>query len=303
MKKVAFVGSKNLGFSVLEEVFRLAPDNLCCVITIDDSQDSRCALRSFSEFSKRTAKPLCILSKGSELSNCISEFAPDICLVVGWYWILKQELLEMVSEGWLGIHASLLPRYRGGSPLVWAIINGETESGVSLFYFDEGIDTGDIVAQKKFEIGIDETIADILLKVEALSIKLIRETYSLLIDGKAPRVRQDHSQATYVALRNPADGHIDWHWSNIQIYNFVRGQTHPYPGAFAFMPSGECLRIWKAKVFPYPYYGPPGKVVMAQNDHTVVTCGEGALSVYKVQIDGKQEVDSPEVLKFGMTLV
>jgi len=303
MKRVAFVGSKNLGLSVLEEMHRLAPDSLCAVITIDDSQDVRCALGSFRHFSEWTGKPLRVLSKNSELQGVISECSPDLCIVMGWYWVLKPELLAMVPEGWLGIHASLLPKYRGGSPLVWAIINGEKESGLSLFYFDEGLDTGDIVARKKFKIGFDETIADVLRKVKVLSANVVRETYPLLINGTAPRMAQDHSQATYAAIRKPVDGRIDWTLSSVQIYNFVRAQSHPYPGAFCLMPSGETLRIWKAGVFPYPYYGSPGQVVMVNDDQVVVTCGDGsAVSLYTVEVDEQDEQNVAKVLRFGQRL-
>jgi methionyl-tRNA formyltransferase len=303
MKRVAFVGSKKLGVSVLEDLYRVAPSNLCAVITVDDSRDVRCAFKSFQQFSKKTGKPIRVLGDGSELDAAISEFSPDMCVVVGWYWILRRNLLDMVPEGWLGIHGSLLPKYRGGSPLVWAIINGETESGLSLFYFNEGMDTGDIITQKSFEIARDETIADILYKVQELSTKVIRDTYRSLLDGTAPRIPQDHSRATYVSPREQSDGRIDWNQSAVQIYNFIRAQTKPYPGAFAFMPSGKMLRIWKAEVFPFPYYGVAGRVVTVKDDDVVVACGGGtALSLLTVQIDGQSEEPASKVLKYRMKL-
>lgn len=303
MKRVAFVGSKMLGVSVLEEMHRLSPDNLCAVITIDDSRDTRCALGSYRQFSQRTSKSLRILSKGFGLRETIAELSPDLCIVVGWYWVLAHELLRMVSEGWLGIHASLLPKYRGGAPLVWAIINGETESGVSLFYFDEGMDTGDIAAQKRFKIGFEETIADVLHKVEALSVEMIRETYPLLITGTTHRIPQDHSQATYAAVRKPIDGQIDWHLAGIQIYNFIRAQTHPYPGAFCHLSSGDTVRIWRAKVFPRPYFGTPGQIVAVETDHVVVTCGGGtAICLYVIQVDEQDEQNAAKMLRFGQRL-
>jgi methionyl-tRNA formyltransferase len=247
-KRVVFLGSKTLGVRVLEELYSISPEMLIAVITINDSNDSRSALDRFHKFQQNTGKPLRILKKGAELKSAIDEFHPDLCLVVGWYWILKPDLLKMVPSGWLGIHASLLPKYRGGAPLVWAIINGETETGLSLFYFDEGMDTGDIVAQKKLVIGPDETIADVLQKAETLSVRMVQENYPLLINDTAPRFQQDHSKATYVAMRNPEDGQIDWNnMSTMQVYNWIRAQTTPYPGAFTFI-GDEKLIIWKASV-------------------------------------------------------
>lgn len=303
MKKVAFVGSKALGAKVLEKMYQLAPDSLSVIISIDDSLDTRSTLSSYAQFAQKTGKPLRVLKKSAQLPEVIAEFEPDLCIVVGWYWVLKPELLKMVSEGWLGIHASLLPKYRGGAPLVWAIINGETESGLSLFYFDDGMDTGDIVAQRKFVIGPKETIADVLHKAEALSTEIIQDTYPILINGILQQTTQNHSQATYGAIRKPADGRIDWHLSAIQLYNFIRAQTHPYPGAFCLTPTDKTLRIWQAKVFPYPYFGNPGQVVMLENDEVVVTCGHNsALRLSTIQLDGQAEQEAITLLKFGQRL-
>lgn len=111
------------------------------------------------------------------------------------------------------------------------------------------------------------------------------------------------TQATYVALRKPSDERIDWNLSSKQVYNFIRAQTHSYPDAFCLMPSGETLRIWKAKVFPHVYYGSPGQVVMVKKDHVVVTCGnDSAISLYVVQLDGQDEQDAVKELKFGQRL-
>lgn len=303
MKKITFVGSKILGVRVLEEMYRIAPDNLSAVITIDDSQDTRCALDSYQQFSQRANIPLRILSKGSELGDEISKISPDLCIVAGWYWVLGSEVLKMAPGGWVGIHASLLPKYRGGAPLVWAIINGETESGVSLFYFDEGMDTGNLLAQAKFDIEFEDTIADVLQKTEVWSIEMIQETYPLLIRGTATSVAQDHSQASYAGIRKPDDGRIDWNATSIQLYNFIRAQTQPYPGAFCQLESGDILRIWEAKVFPHPYFGSPGQVVAIEPDHVVVACGtNGAIRLQNVQLGEGKEQNANEILKFGQRL-
>ncbi len=300
--KVVFVGSKPLGVKVLNAVYALAPQSLAGLVTFDDSSDARSALPQFEEFEKRTGKPLRVLKNGSGLASVVQELQPELCLVVGWYWVLKPEILRSVPHGWLGIHASLLPKYRGGAPLVWALINGESETGLSLFYFDEGMDTGDVVAQRRITIGPQDTIADLLSRTEQESTDMIREVYPLLLLGKAPRVQQDHSKATYVSLRNSADGRIDWRQPAIRVYDFIRAQTHPYPGAFFYF-EDRLIRVWSAKLFEYPYFGAPGQVVMVTGDSVVVTCGEGTgLSLVAVQPeDGEQQMAS-ELLKFGQRL-
>ena len=303
MLSFAFVGSKGLGVRVLEQVYSLAPDHLCGIVTVDDTQDTRCALTAFANFAERTNTPLQIIKRSSQLEEAIASFKPDLCLVVGWYWVLSSSLLRAVPNGWYGIHASLLPRYRGGSPLVWAVINGDEETGISLFRFDEGMDTGDIVAQARFGIGGNETIADVLAKAEDAAAELVSAYHLPLLAGNAPHHTQDHTQATYVALRKPEDGRIDWHWSAPRLYNFVRAQTHPYPGAFCTLPSGVRMRIWKASVFAHPYWGSPGQVSLVAKDHVVVTCANAtALCLYTVQLDGGEEQSAPDVVSFGQRL-
>lgn len=303
MKRAAFVGSKALGLAVAKEMARLAPEQLAGIITIDDTNDTRSALDAFEQFAQESQIPLHVLSKSGELKSVIQELEPNLCVVVGWYWLLKAELLAMVPDGWLGIHASLLPQYRGGAPLVWAVINGEKQTGLSLFYFDEGMDTGDVVAQRQFSVEFTDTIADVLKKAEHWSLDVIRENYPLLLRGTAPRHTQDHSGASYVALRGPEDGRIEWNQPAEDLYNFIRAQTHPYPGAFCLTASQQTLRVWEAAPFPHPYYGTPGKVVMISGDEAVVTCASPtALRLLRVQLAGQEERGGAEVLKFGERL-
>ena len=303
VERAVFIGSKTIGAKVLETMYAEAPNQLIASITINDVEDKRSALKRFNEFEQRTGKKLFVLERGSQLKSIINQLRPEICIVVGWYWVLSSELLEMVPNGFLGIHASLLPKYRGGSPLVWAILNGETETGISLFYFDEGMDTGDLVAQKKIPIKHRETIKDVLCKAEDKSQEIIEENYRLLLAGKAHREPQDQQQATYAALRTSEDGRIDWSNSARSIFNFIRAQTHPYPGAFCVLDSNTRLRIWEADEFPFPYFGAPGQVTLKKDDQVVVTCGGGTgLCLKSVQLDN-QEVQNPaDVLKFGQKL-
>jgi methionyl-tRNA formyltransferase len=260
-ERVAFVGSKELGLLVLAEMYRLAPASLACLITLDDTADGRSVLGDYSAFAEKTGLPLRILRRGSELEAAIREIAPDLCMVAGWYTVLPDRLLAAVPGGFVGVHASLLPEYRGGAPLVWAMIHGERKTGVTLFHFDSGMDTGDIVGQEAFEIADEDTIADVLRTAGATSVRLVRDHYPGLVSGKAPRVPQNHARATYGAMRSPADGRLAWQETAAQLRDFVRAQTHPYPGAFCQTQDGRRLTIWSAAVFPHAYAGPPGKVV------------------------------------------
>lgn len=301
-KKVTFIGSKHLGIRALKTIHSLAPDKLHSIVTINDSNDVRCKLDEFKKFSEQTQKKLHILTKPSELESIIKEDRPDMCIVVGWYWMIKEDLLKEVPEGFLGIHASLLPAYRGGSPLVWAIINGDKESGVSLFYLNEEMDSGDIVAQKKFIIEDNDTIAEVMNKAESLMVEILEENYHLLLEGKAPRIPQNHKDATYCSIRTPEDGRINWNRSNVEIHNAIRAQTYPYPGAFCYTEGAKKLYIWKSRLFPQKYYGTPGLVVQVSKDYVVVTCGEGAICIYEVQLESSMREIASKVLKYGVKL-
>lgn len=299
----AFLGSKKLGLRVLETMHHIAGDGLVGVAALDDSKDERSCLDSFKQFCEKHKKPYCVVDNEKSLGQFIRKYRPDCCIISGYYRILKANTLNLFPAGCLGLHGSLLPKYRGGSPLVWAVINGDKESGISFFYFDEGMDTGDVVGQRKFKIKSEDTIADVLEKVEQLAIALIKKYFPLIQKGTAPRNPQDHSQATYVAMRKPKDGHIRWNWSASRIYDFIRAQTSPYPGAFCLLPDGQQLTIWSAKPFPFPYYGSPGQVVRVDGEGAVVTCGDGsAIALQSIQKPGFERQSPSEVLKFNQHL-
>lgn len=177
----------------------------------------------------------------------LREAAPDFMLAIGWYHLIPEPVLALPPKGVAGIHASLLPKYRGNAPLVWALIEGETETGVTLFYFGEGVDAGDILGQRAFPIEAPDTIADLLEKAAEASRALVLETYDAIADGSAQVVPQDHSRATVYPARSPADGEIDWSWPAGRIRNFIRAQTRPYPGAFTVI-GGKKVTIWDATV-------------------------------------------------------
>lgn len=183
----------------------------------------------------------------SEFVQQVKKLAPDIILVAGWYYMVPRSLREAAPKGAVGLHGSLLPKYRGGAPLVWTIINGEKVGGLSLFYLEDGVDTGDIIGQKRFPIEDHETIVHAMAKMEDAAETLILECFPPLARGKAPRIAQDHSKATSFPQRSPADGEIDWNKSPKEIRDFIRAQTRPYPGAFTRI-HGKKVVIWDAEV-------------------------------------------------------
>jgi len=178
----------------------------------------------------------------------VQKWNPDLIVVSGWYHIIKKEILEIPPKGVIGLHSSLLPRYRGGAPLVWQLINGETKAGITLFYMDVGTDTGDIIGQKEVLIEENDDIGTLYKKVGEKGIILLREYIPQIANNCAPRKKQMEIEKYRVyPQRKKEDGRIDWSKSPVNIYNFVRAQTKPYPGAFSFY-RGHQVFLWKCKV-------------------------------------------------------
>ena len=273
-RRVVFLGSKPPGLACLATLHRLAPQVLTAVITVDDRSDSRSCHGEFVRFGDVTGVPVNTAENKQASEGLIAEARADLVMVLGWYWRIPKTLLDSVPGGFLGIHYSLLPKYRGGSPLVWQIINGEGQVGWSLLSFTEGLDEGPIWDQGAVPLGDDEYISDALRKLEYETIAGLQRTYPRILDGTIAPRPQPHEGATYCKARTPADGEIDWNQPARRIYDFIRAQSHPYPGAFTWC-NGERLRVWRAVVGSEQTGGPPGKVSASAATGIQVACGDG----------------------------
>lgn len=177
----------------------------------------------------------------------IKKWSPELMIVVGWHYKIPQRIIRLAKKGCIGIHHSLLPRYRGGAPLAWAMIRGERYSGTTLFYIGRDIDAGDIIAQKRFRILKKDTIAQLHEKANMLALEMLSENLLKIARGKAKRMVQDESKATRFPQRAPEDGLIDWNRSPKEIKNFIRAQTKPYPGAFTYI-RGKKVTMWDVDI-------------------------------------------------------
>lgn len=224
----------------------------------------------------------------------------DLMLVACWRYRIPPSIYQRPRRGTFVFHDSLLPRYRGFAPTVWAIINGEAETGATLFRIAEGVDTGDIVAQERVPIGPDETIDQVMARVTEAYLRLLASNLQPLLDGTARATPQDPAQATYTCKRLPEDNRIDWARSTAQIHNLIRATTRPYPGAFTFL-AGRKLTIWSARpVVPAVRYvgAVPGRVVeILPGQGSMVLTGDGQLLVRRVQLDGEPETEATQVLR------
>ena len=294
--RVLFVGSKRMGLRCLEALVAAAPASLAGVVTLDDRGEPREVHDGFVAVTAAAGLPLHVVRDRKHFEELIAAIAPTMCVVVGWFWIVGREALAAVPGGYYAVHNSLLPRYRGGAPIVWAMMNGEREVGVSLFRLTDGMDDGDVYAQRATSVDEHEAIGDVLPRLEAAAVAMLAESYPGLLAGTLPAVPQDHRLATFAALRIEEDGAIDWNRPVRAVHDFVRAQSRPYPGAFTLL-DGERLHVWRARPLDAVYYGTPGQVASRGPEGVAVICGDHrALLLEEVQL-GEREGPAAELVR------
>ncbi|MBD3233836.1 MAG: hypothetical protein GF315_08950 [candidate division Zixibacteria bacterium] len=276
--RVLFIGSKRMGLKALRRMYEISPNELIGAITIEDGRDTRSVFGDFFRYCDNINLPLHTVANKAEFNEIVMELKPDICFVVGWYWIIDKRILDSVPRGFIGVHNSLLPKYRGCAPLVWAIINDENEVGFSLFSFTEDMDAGDIWSTGAIPVHEDDYIDDILYKLEDKLLSVLDEKYLSILRGEIEPYPQKHEDATFCAPRIPADGEIDWSRPARYIYKFIRAQSKPYPGAYTIY-KGRMLKIWRAKPYDAQYFGTPGQVAWKSKEGVYVVCGDNRVII------------------------
>lgn len=277
----------NVGYRCLEELLRQDAD-VAMVFTHDDSPSEEIWFASVRELAERHGIPVMTsdinLKENIEL---LKELAPDLLLSFYYRNMIREEVLEIPRLGALNLHGSYLPKYRGRVPVNWAVINGESETGATLHYMVAKPDAGDIVDQEKVAIDFTDTAFDVFNKVTEAAVKVLSRSYQPLIEGRARRIPMDLAAGSYFGGRKPADGRIDWQKSAVEIYNLIRGVTHPYPGAFTCL-NGKKILIWSAR--PTEGQGEPGRIV--SSTPLLVGTGSGLLQIERLQEEESGELDA-----------
>ena len=224
-----------------------------------------------------------------EAEQILRELAPDVIFVIGWHQIVRPPVMQLARLGWIGAHASVLPHNRGSAPINWTIIRGERESGNTLMWLAEGVDEGDIIAQRAFPVTPYDTCATLYAQVAATNREMLLEVLPQLLAGERPGRPQQRGDERILRRRRPADGRITWDCPASMVYDFVRALTRPYPGAFSSLDGKQWL-IWEAALTPdRGAVGEPGEVLgpvvsPAQSAcGQVVACGSGALILLEVE--------------------
>ncbi|MBA0165074.1 bifunctional UDP-4-amino-4-deoxy-L-arabinose formyltransferase/UDP-glucuronic acid oxidase ArnA [Pectobacterium versatile] len=212
--------------------------------------------------------------------NRIRELAPDVIFSFYYRTLLSDDILQLPAFGAFNLHGSLLPRYRGRAPVNWVLVNGETQTGVTLHKMVSRADAGDIVAQSVVAIDDDDTALTLHGKCRTAAAALLAQQLPLIRSREITLTPQDESRASYFGRRTAADGLIDWHKSAREINNLIRAVTEPYPGAFTFLGERN-VTIWRARVVKDKIGGEPGAII--STSPLVVACGEDALEIVSGQ--------------------
>ncbi|HAU94046.1 MAG TPA: hypothetical protein DCW59_16985 [Alteromonas sp.] len=287
VKKAVFLGSKKFGFNIFKTIYDANPSIDWMILCPPDFADTRTYFAEFQQFSQIKNLRLEIADTAEKVTEYAAEFAPDVMIVCGYYRILPTKLLDSISMGVWGIHNSLLPKYRGGSPLVWQLINNEEIVGSSFFKFTSGMDDGDILDQVKIHNSTGLTICEASELIEHEWIRKIPVLWAGFVAGNIQPYEQKHQLATYCAQRQESDGLIEWAKSALDVDAFIRAQDFPYPRAF-FKLDEQTVKVVKHKIDPRKIYGTPGQIFQVSSDFVTVCCaGHSAIQIHEVEVNGK----------------
>ncbi len=231
--------------------------------------------------------------RDEEFVKTLRAYNPDVMVVVAFGQIIPLSILKMPKYGCVNIHGSLLPKYRGAAPIQWAVLDGEKETGITTILMDEGIDTGDILLKKTIQIDTDETSGSLFDKLMALGAKAILETLDELEKGSLTPTKQGESPTAYAKMLTKAMGLIDFTKSAKELDCFVRGMD-PWPSAYTLL-AGKTLKLWKVRVVEGG--GKAGSVIEIGKESFTIACGEGAIEVLEVQLEGKKRMSAGDFLK------
>ncbi|MEV7892837.1 methionyl-tRNA formyltransferase [Streptomyces cyaneofuscatus] len=256
---------------------------------------------SVADLAEKHGIPVIIRNRpDDELVERLKEVAPDIIVANNWRTWMPPEIYNLPVHGTLNIHDSLLPAYAGFSPLIWALINGEPEVGVTAHLMDEELDAGDIVIQRSVAVGSTDTTTDLFHRTVDLIAPVTTEALGLIASGQTEFTRQDRSKASFFHKRAEEDIRIDWTWPAEDLERLIRAQSAPYPSAFTFH-KGQRLEVVSAVVSEGRYGGTPGRIFYREGDGVVIVAGADArtgrnhgLAITRVRTGDGRELPATE---------
>lgn len=299
---LVFMGTPDFSVGTLEEIIK-AGHTVSAVVTQPDKPKGRGGAVAMSPVKEVALKNgLTVLqpvkASNPEFVEELRGYNPDVIVVVAFGQLLPKAIIDMPKYGCINVHASLLPKYRGASPIQWAVIDDCEYSGVTTMQMNEGLDTGDILLVEKVKLDKKETAGSLFDKLSEVGAKLLVDTLKQKEAGTIKPVVQNDSEATYVKMINKSFGEIDFNLSAKRIECLIRG-LNPWPSAYTHL-NGKMLKIWDADVCEDEENSTDnavGTVTKVNKNSFVVKCGDGSLIINEVQLEGKKRMDAGSFLR------
>ena len=300
MIRIVYMGTPDFAVEPLEAIIK-AGYEVAAVVTQPDKQKGRgkeVKMTPVKECALRHGIPVFqpVKIKEPEAVAELEKYQADLFVVAAFGQLLSEEILNMPEYGCINIHASLLPAYRGAAPIQWAVLNGEKESGVTIMQMDKGLDTGDMLLKRSVELSPKETGDSLHDKLMHLGAELIVEALPKLEKGELVPEKQKYELSSYAKKLTKAMGQIDWSKDAVSLERWIRG-LNSWPSAYTFF-GGKTLKIWEARVAEEngAQKAEPGQVVSVSREGFTVACGQGALQILSLQLEGKKRVLTREFL-------
>jgi methionyl-tRNA formyltransferase len=293
--QLVFLGTPAFAVPTLERILQ-AGHRVLCVVTQPDRPKGRgreMAASPVKQAAERHQLPVFQPERirRPEAVSHLFAIPVDAMVVVGYGQIIPQSIIDLAPHGIINVHASLLPSYRGAAPVQWAMINGESHTGVTTMRIDAGLDTGETLLKAETAIDPEETAVELGERLAILGADLLVTTLEHLERGTLTPHPQDASQATYAPILEKAHGRIDWHLPAQSVHNRVRG-LQPWPGAYTRF-RGQTVHIWRTRVAPAEVGLAPGRLL--QKRDLLVGCAPGsALALLEVQLEGRKRISAKE---------
>lgn len=298
--RIIFIGTGEIGLPSLNALVKSPEHSVLAVVTQPDKPVGR-QLKLAASPVKEEAFRLHLKIFQPEKIKAAAAIAqlrylnPDMIVVAAYGQILPKEVLDLPRYGCLNLHTSLLPKYRGASPIHSAIAAGEKESGVTIMWMDEGLDTGDILMQQAVSLRRHETAETLHDRLAKIGAELLLKSLPLVETGNAPRIRQDAAKATLTKKLTKENGHIDWDRPQREIDAHIRAMT-PWPSAYAWVPQESDHRTLKifTTIISRAAKGKPGEVLRVDKHGILVAAKVGGLLLREVQLEGKKRMHAAE---------
>jgi methionyl-tRNA formyltransferase len=231
--------------------------------------------------------------RSPEAQDLLKQLAPDAIVIIAYGQIIPARLLDIPKLGWINLHASLLPKYRGAAPINWAIANGETQTGVTSMRIDAGMDTGAILLQEKIDIAPEETAPELAASMSEAGAPLMLDTLRGLSEAKLTARPQNNAEASYAPLLKKEDGRIDWNRPAQEIYNRMRGFA-PWPGAYTSF-RGQTCHIWAEPFSLRTLTGSAPGAILREDTEILIACGHATLlRLISVKVEGRKQISAVE---------